>query len=112
MKFAACILILVISFSTVLPALPPSTAKVETGCCKKKTGCNKQDSKKESRDKNDCQGSRCNPFMGCSNYNLFLSVKAFQPGHILLSERKQKIEVTNDNRLSSSLSDCWHPPNS
>ncbi len=110
MKIAGYILIFILTCSTVLPVLGRTQTKVTTQCCKKKSSCSKKASQKGKKEK-DCQGEGCNPFMACSNYNLFLLAKAFHSNHIVLIQKKQKIAIVNDNRISSRLSDCWHPPN-
>jgi hypothetical protein len=76
-------------------------------CCHKMTKCPRKSAPTGNGGK--CQGNGCNPFMACAYGNFYLLEKAgveFLPA----AQQTDKKILINDNRLSSSLSDSWHPP--
>ncbi|MDP4150168.1 MAG: hypothetical protein Q8943_12195 [Bacteroidota bacterium] len=81
-------------------------------CCKKKMHCSGRPEPKDG--KNDCpgsgcQGTACNPFMACAYGNFYLPAKS-GAGLVAPSLSVEKRFPENDNRLSSRLSESWHPP--
>jgi hypothetical protein len=76
-------------------------------CCHKMAKCPKQPSPTGNGRK--CQGNGCNPFMACAYGNFYL-VETTGVAFVLAVQQKDKKIPINDNRLSSSLSDSWHPP--
>lgn len=76
----------------------------ESSC--RKTKCNKS---KPTEDKKDCETNRCNPLMACPAGNFYL----LGYSHISIATLilpKQKTTLVNDNRVSTQLTECWHPP--
>jgi hypothetical protein len=76
-------------------------------CCAKKT-CPAEKKHPESK---DCRNNGCNPFMPCVYGNFYLPVKNF-PDCTIIRIKKEKVFSFDDNRLSSIMDDCWHPPES
>jgi hypothetical protein len=63
-----------------------------------------------SDEKEDCNSNGCNPFVPCNmGFCCYLVESIFTYSHIS-SLVKNKLVSQNDNRLSGSLSECWHPP--
>ncbi len=82
-----------------------SENKVATPICSKKK-CNKPS---KSQDKNNCMTDGCNPTLGCSSGNFYIHYHS-QISLPLLFAQKQKLIVTDDNRIMKCMSECWHPP--
>jgi hypothetical protein len=75
---------------------------------KKECSAMKCDKKKQTKTRS-CDN--CNPFMACLLCNYFTKAKDLVSIKITVSP-VQRISATNDNRLASRSSDCWHPPES
>ena len=106
MKAAASIFLTLFVVLTLQPAFGSSKENLpERKCCKKV--CTKE--KKEPKQKKDCEKNNCNPFMSCSSGNFYFQEKQFS---LVVPERiiKQKFILSNDNRLATNSSKCWHPP--
>ena len=135
MKQAAGILILLWTFTMVQPAFAlfggqsgygtcsktittkPACSKGKTAaptCTKMKasgTACSKHKCNKPSKsdDKGSCNNNGCNPSLGCCSGNFFVH----QHSTISLNSwfvQRQMLIVTDDNRISKNLSECFHPP--
>jgi hypothetical protein len=102
MKIAGHILMLLLIFLTVQPVL----AEVNVG--EQKSECCMQDRNLPAK-KNTCDQTACNPLRVCVYGSLFV-VDNTSTDIIVSSPISQKITPANDNRISSALSDCWHPP--
>ncbi len=76
-------------------------------CCHKMMKCPRK--KAPAGGGGKCQGNGCNPFMACAFGNFYLLEKGGVE-FVLAALRTDKKILINDNRLSSSLSDSWHPP--
>ena len=76
-------------------------------CCSKKK-CAKSEPKPRRSD--NCENNRCNPFMFCSYGNFYLLNRGIFIFPSLPIE-KCRSAIMNDNRLSTRISECWHPPN-
>ena len=105
MKAGAYILLIICCILTVQPMFSNNNAEPkESSCCK--TKCNKPIS---TEDKKDCESNRCNPLMACPLGNFYLVGYS----HISIATLilpKQKTTLVNDNRISTQLTECWHPP--
>ena len=102
MKITGYILILVLAFLTVQPLLSNTVAREEkTECCLKDKKCPNQ--------KNTCDQTACNPLRVCV-YGSFFIVDNTTTDVTVPTASVQMADATNDNRIYSSLSDCWHPP--
>ena len=105
MKTGAYILLIICCVLTVQPMFSSTNAEpAESSCCK--TKCSKP---KEKEDKKDCESNRCNPLMACPLGNFYL----LGSSHISIATLiipKQKTILVNDNRVSTQLTECWHPP--
>ena len=105
MKAAACILFIIFAALNLELAFNSDRTVVENTrscmkkCTKDKSGCGN----------NDCTNNRCNPFMVCLYGNYFLNNK-YSFAFTLPAIKKEKIVTLNDFRLSTALSECWHPP--
>jgi hypothetical protein len=76
---------------------PPSCAR---------TKCSKQ---VPTEEKNECETTRCNPLMSCPTGNVYLPIYSqLSIGSLIIL--KEKTPLVNDNRLSSQLTECFHPP--
>lgn len=115
MKTAACILMILWIALLIEPASANfSIENPYSSCAKKqeeKTSCSKSSCGEpvESGDENDCEDNRCNPIMSCPTGNFYF----FNPFNLILADlqvSKEKKALINDNRISESLSECWHPP--
>ena len=106
MKIAATILLFVISFLTIQPLFQSAPKKIAMSCCSQKACKKKMPAQNK---KGGCEGMACNPFVGCPYYSLFL----FSGPQVsfLSSAVKEKISVSNDNRIIQDISEFWHPPN-
>jgi hypothetical protein len=82
-----------------------TTAEAEESCCSK-TKCNKPE---PSDNNDDCESNRCNPLMSCPTGNFYLLVYS-RISFGLSIPSKQKSILTNDNRVLTQLTECWHPP--
>jgi hypothetical protein len=69
--------------------------------------CHKQ--KQQSNKNEKCGSNGCNPFMACASGN-FYNLNKDITEWIIIGSKTEKIASINDNRLASSLSECWHPP--
>jgi hypothetical protein len=90
----------------------PGTNSVRMHCCKKKMHCSRQAQPKDGKEggqSDGCQGNGCNPFMACAYGNFYLLEKS-ATGLLAPSFLLDKQIPANDNRLSSRLSESWHPP--
>ena len=105
MKAGACILLILFCILTVQPLFNTTSAEpAESSCAKSK--CTKP---KPPEDKKDCENERCNPLMACPTGNFYLpgpSPVSFATWIIT----KRKTILVNDNRISTKLTECWHPP--
>lgn len=106
MKAGAYILLIICCTLTIQPMFSSNKAEPaeSSSCCK--TKCNKPQSQE---DKKDCQTNRCNPLMACPIGNFYL----LGSSHISIATLiipKQKTTLVNDNRISTQLTECWHPP--
>jgi hypothetical protein len=102
MKVAGHTLMLILVFLTVQPVFAKAIV------VERKSGCCMQDKKFPTK-KNACDQTACNPLRVCV-YGSFFVVDNTATGIIVPSRVVQKITPTNDNRISSALSECWHPP--
>jgi hypothetical protein len=116
MKAGAILFIVIIGILLLQPGFQNFRLSASVPVCMKKktekSSCSKTRCGKESDtqdEKKDCGPDRCNPFMGCAtgnfyvhNYWTILIEGIFIPKH--------KLTVTNDNRISGALNECWHPP--
>jgi hypothetical protein len=109
-KINASIFLLLLTFLTAQPLFSSVKPVEKKSCCKKMNiSCSKA---KHSSDKPvKCDPNRCNPFMACASGNFYTIEKSFFKSYLIIT-RSKKIIPENDNRLSSCLSDCWHPPES
>lgn len=105
MKAGAYILLILCCILTIQPMFGNNkTEPTESSCCK--TKCNKP---RPPEDKKDCETNRCNPLMACPLGNFYL----LGSSHISIAAiiiQKQKTALVNDNRVSTQLTECWHPP--
>jgi hypothetical protein len=106
MKLFAVIFILPLAFLTIQPVLDTQQQVDQMQCCSKMKCHKKNQSPKK---KEQCENNACNPFMACAYGNFFTNDNNLY-SLTVYGIRKRKTEIVNDNRLSSSLSDCWHPP--
>jgi hypothetical protein len=102
------------SRTAVVGAAAQGTNATPMHCCKQKMHCSRQAAPKPKDDKegcrgNGCQGNGCNPFMACAYGNFYLLEKPGTEIGIPSFLIGKKIPA-NDNRLSSRLSESWHPP--
>lgn len=91
-----------LSFLMIVLTIAPAIAvhyEVRDKCCIGAC-CNKQSPKKETKGEN----RGCNPFC-----NLLPIVKPDLTSPVITIV-KTKFYVSNDNRILSKLSECWHPP--
>jgi hypothetical protein len=89
-----------------------SKMKTSSTCSmKKKSGCSKKKCNKQSSpcDKSGCNSNGCNPSIGCSSGNFFVHHN-YSISFLALIAGKQLIAIKDDNRISKSLSECFHPP--
>lgn len=63
----------------------------------------------DAPEKNGCATNQCNPFMSCSSGNFYI-VEGFFIDNAPLIGKAAKLVSINDNRILSSVSECWHPP--
>jgi hypothetical protein len=99
--------------STAKPAC--SKSKSDGSICTKKKqdppACSKSKCRKPiSSDKKDnCDTNGCNPSLGCCSGNFYVhhhSILSFSSWFI----PRQLVIVTDDNRISKNLSECFRPP--
>jgi len=106
-KIIAFILLLLVGFFSIQPLLSSQSTVAKMKCCSKTMKCHK---KKQSAS-NPCENNACNPFMACAYGNFYLAEKTvFEFTALLINAGR--LAPVNDNRLSETLSDCWHPPRS
>lgn len=108
----SAIFLLVFGLLLMQPLFGNSEVKEEQACCKSK--CQKQmpcQKKKESPAKeNGCANKGCNPFILCPMGNCCYVVENFFSYTTISILEKQKFILFDDNSLSKTLSECWHPP--
>jgi len=105
MKAGAYIVLIIFCILTVQPLFSNINAEPTKSSCSK-IKCNKP---KPPEDKKDCGSDRCNPLMACPTGNFYL----LGYSHISFAAfmiTKQKTSLVNDNRVSTKLTECWHPP--
>jgi hypothetical protein len=100
--------VLLFGYLQIQPVLPKQEVKKEQSCAKKNK-CHKQ---KESpcQKKQDCNNDGCNPFEPCATGGCCYLVENFFSNLSISFVQKQRITLSNDNRLLNKLSECWHPP--
>src|SRR5580704_6733444 len=108
MKLIAVIFILPLTFLMIQPVLNTHPSSDQMKCCTKMR-CHKNNH--QSNNEGKCENNTCNPFMPCIYGNFFTTDNNIY-NFTIIKARKGKSLVVNDNRLSSHLSDCWHPPQS
>ena len=90
-----------------------SCAQPKKTCCAKtsKPSCSgsKCTPPKNSEKGKDCNNG-CNPFVPCAVGSCCYLVESFYSYSSSSIVAKQKLALINDNRISSGLSECWHPP--
>jgi hypothetical protein len=111
----------IFAFLQVLPIIKVCSKEVKPVAVTKKSTCPKMKKPactmntcslppKDSKENDDCGADGCNPFVPCSmGFCCYLveSIYTFPSSDILL---KQNLTHFDDDRISSSLSECWHPP--
>ena len=88
------------------PVKPSCPMKAKSTCSKNK--CHK--SKPDPNENKDCTNNGCNPFVPCSVGFCCYLVENFFSYSTYNVITRQKLSIFNDNRTSTGLSDCWHPP--
>jgi hypothetical protein len=107
MKVPTCILIALFSFLLVQPLLGTTGQTCEIKCSREAgNNCAGDDAGSE---KNGCAKNQCNPLMSCSSGNFYI-VEGFYLGNSPAGIKAKKDLSTDDNRILSSFSECWHPP--
>jgi hypothetical protein len=96
---------LLAAFLNVQPLIGSQPAVTPMKCCSKKMKCQK----KQQAPRNPCANNACNPFMACAYGNFYLLAKNSFEFNCILINRTSPAAI-NDNRLSDSAPDCWHPP--
>lgn len=107
MKIVASIFLLPLTFLTLQPLFSSRQKATKMMCCGKMMKCHKQ--KQQPDKENKCERSGCNPFMACASGN-FYNIDKDIIDYLIKGSKIEKITAINDNRLASSLSECWHPP--
>ena len=102
MKLAVTILTLILAFLTVQPVFSSLNQQEETRCCIKNKKCPEQN-------KNNCDQTACNPLRVCVYGSPFV-IENSTTDILIPTVPAQRIKAINDNRTSSRLSECWHPP--
>ncbi len=92
--------------STAEAVKPSCAMKAKSTCSKNK--CHK--AKSGSTDNKDCTNNGCNPFVPCSVGFCCYIVENFFSYSTFNVITRQNLSIFNDNRTSTGLSDCWHPP--
>lgn len=107
MKIVASIFLLIVTFFTVQPLLGSHAKNATKTCCLKAKKCgNNSDPGNENR---KCGTDGCNPFLACASGNLYLLEKGGFTFQAIVCLKDNKVTF-NDNRLSTGLSESWHPP--
>jgi len=106
-KFIAFIFLFLVAFFTVQPLISSQAKAPATPCCSKMTSCHPM--KQPSKEKGECKGDACNPFLACSYCNFYLLYNSDFIFIAIAPLNIKKIPV-DDNRLSAGLSESWHPP--
>ena len=108
MRAGAYILIIILCVLMVQPLFSyANTEPAESSCCKSKSKCDKPEPSDNNND--DCENNRCNPLMSCPTGNFYLLHYSYI-SIASLQIPKQKVVPVNDNRLTTNLTECWHPP--
>lgn len=107
MKDIASIFLLLIAFLNVQPLFSSKPMVAEMKCCSKTMKCDKQ--KQAPARECGTNTDACNPFMSCVYGNFYL-VEKTGITFTKLTITKITIIPVNDNRLSDTSSDFWHPP--
>ena len=103
MKIAASILTFILAFLTVQPVFSVIPAQGDiTECCMKDKKC-------PEPEKNSCDQTACNPLRACV-YGSYFIVEYISTEIAPPTDPAKTISAVNDNRTSSKLSECWHPP--
>jgi hypothetical protein len=111
MKIGAYIMtltfVMVLGFLHLEP-LSSCAAPEEAPSCSATTSCKQQ---QPDNDDNKCPMEKgCNPFVPCSVGVCCYLVESFFIPAPVFTIKKDKPALSNDNRLLSNVSECWHPP--
>jgi len=108
-KVIAFIFLSLAAFFTLQPLIGSQRASpVPSACCSK--GMMKCPKKSPpASDNKKCRREGCNPFMACAYGNFYMAEKG-GIGFLSITPEKKKKMAINDNRLSTNLSESWHPP--
>ena len=96
---------MIFSFFIIQPLFSAQPDQVNKECSSKRQ-CPFE---KKKSDKNECSNNGCNPFMPCVYGNFYLPVKGIS-AFAMIRIKRDKLFSYDDNRLSSKIYDCWHPP--
>jgi hypothetical protein len=105
-KSIAFIFLLLVAFFTVQPLISSQRTAEATTCC---SGTKCHQKSQPSNDSRKCRKEGCNPFMACAYGNFYLLEKNGFTFFDVVPEKEKKVAI-NDNRLSTGLSESWHPP--
>jgi len=109
-KIIAFLFLLLVAFFTVQPLIGSRrevAAAAMSSCCSKAMKCHKESP--PANDTKKCQRESCNPFMACAYGNFYLLQNSGIDILPVTPEQEKRIAI-DDNRLSTNLSESWHPP--
>lgn len=113
MKPAACLLIILMLFSSLQPLLLDCYGKNEQPVSASTCSANKSCSKKEGAGKTSKEDTNrtegCNPFASCSGCQYVVSHKVIH-FRTISPAIKIKLFTAGEDIQSGFISDCWHPP--
>ena len=126
MRITAAILLLILGFLTIQPAVGVHEKTAGMMCCgesckmpeadeeamiceeeEESTAC-EEGSETDPCEEN-CDNRGCNPFMSCPFGNFFVMASSLTPVSFRITLVSTNLYKT-DEYLSTYLSDCWHPP--
>ncbi len=102
-------MIILVAFLLVQPLLGTEAENCEVKCSSAAASTCKADDDAEGQPAQDCARNKCNPLMSCSSGNFYI-VEGFFLAYVPGNTKAIKILSSNDNRVLSSFSECWHPP--
>lgn len=106
-KLIAFLCLSLVAFFTVQPLISSQQTPPATPRCNKTMSCHPKKHSKQANGK--CATDSCNPFMACTYCNFYLAEK-YGFTFLFIAPEKEKKIAFNDNRLSASFSESWHPP--
>ena len=111
MKAIAFIFTLILGVVILRPPFTQVNAQEAMNVCLKEdaTSCSKMGCDMPEEQQKDCESNSCDARLCCLFGNFYLHpYSSISMASLLIP--KPMMAIVNDNRISKSLAECWHPP--